>query len=141
MADKGPQTGGQEPPTTLLRETAIERNGNTIIVSTEDYVEKPDGSIVRRNRQNQHMAPDGRWLSMDEFIANSWTGLMVPKDRLASCLNPFEIHGYRLVYLGLDGIISDLGNVLCQQCVDAQKRRMLWKNVMLFGLLYNPEKF
>ena len=141
MSDETPSNRDQEPPTTLLRETAIGRNGNTIIVSTEDYAEKADGSIVRRNRKNQHMAPDGRWLIMDEFIANSWTGLMVPKDRLASCLDPFELHDYRLVYLGLDGIISDLGNVLCQQCVEAQKRRMLWKNVMLFGLLYNPDKY
>jgi len=142
MPEKKPSNGDQEPPTTLLRETAIERNGNITIVSTEGYVEKADGSIVRQNRQNQQLAADGRWLNIDEFVAYSWTGLFVPKDRLASCINPYELHDdYRLVYLGLDGIVTDLGNVLCRECVEVQERRMLWKNLMLFGLLYNPEEY
>ena len=131
----------KQPPNTLLREEIMDINGNQIIISSEAYVKRNDGSMVRQEKLNHQVAADGRWLRIDEFVAVSWTGLAVPKDNLASCLNPFERHDYRLIYVNIDGFLSDPGSVLCAECYEYQKRRLFWKKLLLFGLIYNPKEY
>ena len=139
--DKEYDRSFRQPPNTLLREEVMNLNGQDIVSWTESFVRKEDGSMVRQTRNNHQIASDGRWVRMDEFIAISWTGLAVPKDSVASCLNPFERHGHRLVYINLDSKITELGNVLCTECFERQKMRLFWKKVLFFGLIYNPKEY
>jgi hypothetical protein len=129
------------PPDTLLEERVMNINGENVVIGTEAYMEKPDGTFVRQKTTNYQIAQDGRWLPMDEYVGISWTGLTVPKDRTGHCLNPFELHDLRLVYLDIDGFVTDQGNVLCTECFEYQEKKLFWKKVLLFGLLYNPEEF
>ena len=131
----------ERPPSTMLREEVLDYDGQEVISSTEGYVRKPDGSVVRQTRLTHTLAADGRWLRASEFVALSWTGLHVPGDRVFQCLNPFEQHPSRLVYLNLDGFLTEAGNVLCRECLDTQRRRIFWKRALLFGLLYDPEEY
>jgi len=78
---------------------------------------------------------------VDEFVALSWTGLLVPYDMLASCSNPFDIHAHRLVYLDIDGFVTDFGNVLCKECLERNEKRQKLKKLMCLGLFYNPEEY
>ena len=143
MSDDGKSSlkKNEKPPTGLLREEAIDIDGAQIIISTEAYVRKPDGSVLRQKRHSHQMAADGRSLRVDEFVAVSWTALAVPQDSLGACLNPFEGHEFRPVYLNLDGYVTRRGNVLCQECFERQKRKLFWKRVLLFGLIYNPPEY
>ena len=132
---------GERAPSTHLREEVLEYAGQEVISSTEGYVTKPDGSLVRQTRLAHSLAADGRWLRASEFVAVSWTGLQVPRDRVSQCLNPFEQHPYRLVYLNLDGEVTKAGNVLCWECLETQRQRIFWKRALFFGLLYDPEEY
>jgi hypothetical protein len=130
-----------QPLSSILKEKVIGREGEEIVVSTEAYVKKDTGTWVKQTKENYRMAADGRWIRVDQFIATSWTGLEVPKDRTSCCLDPFERHDERLVYLKLDGYETKLGNVLCTECREHQKKRLFWKYVLFFGLIYDPEEF
>jgi hypothetical protein len=128
-------------PDTLLREEAMNIDGREIVSQTETRVQKEDGSWVRQNKVNYQIATDGRWLKMDEFVAISFSGQLIPRDSFASCLNPFELHEFRIVYVNIDGFITELGNVLCADCAEHQKKRLFWKRALGFGLIYNPEEY
>jgi hypothetical protein len=132
---------GERPPSTVLREEVLDYAGQEVISSTEGYVQMPDGSVIKQTRLTHSLAADGRWLRASEFVAVSWTGLQVPRDSVSQCLNPFEEHPFRLVYLNLDGYMTAAGNVLCSECIQIQRRRIFWKQALLFGLLYNPEEY
>jgi sporulation protein YlmC with PRC-barrel domain len=135
------QNFADSPLNTLLREEVMEINGQKVGIWEEANVKKDDGSWVRQKISKNKIAADGRWLRADEFVGNSWTGLEVPKDSIAPCLNPFEEHEYRLVYLNLDGVVTELKNVLCSECWERQKNRLFWRTVLLFGLIYNPKEY
>ena len=139
--DKDNQNRPDGPPSTLLGEEIIDLGGNEIVSWTEGYIKKGDDSLVRQRKLRHECAADGRWLRIDEFIAISWTGLAIPKDSIASCLNPFDRHNYRLIYLNLDGTVTELGNVLCWECWEHQEKRLFWKQLLIFGLVYNPEEY
>ena len=82
----------------------------------------------------------GRVVRADDVSGISWgTREPIPLDCIASCLNPFEFHDFKLVYLYRDGHITEKGNVLCTECLEWQRKRIFWKIILLFGLLYNPE--
>jgi len=66
---------------------------------------------------------DGRYLSPERIVGESWTGLDIPEDRFAECCNPFENHEIRAVYLGIDGTVTEDGNVLCTECYEINKHR------------------
>ena len=132
---------GDRPPSTVLREEVLDYGGQEVISSTEGYVQKPDGSLVKQTRVSHSLAADGRWLRASEFVAVSWTGIQVPRDSVSQCLNPFDQHLFRLVYLNIDGYVTEAGNVLCRDCMEIQSQRIFWKRLFLFGLLYNPEEY
>ena len=73
------------------------------------------------------------------IAGTSWTGCPIPNDHFATCCNPWEDHGYRLVYLKVDGYATELGNVLCTECYEKNKKKKRLKN--LLGLFYDPEIF
>lgn len=130
------------PPDCLLEEEIISEGGQDIVIRSEAYVQKPDGSLVRQKKVHYEMAADGRWLSPGKFVALSWTRMRIPDDRHAECMNPFMIHEQqRNVYLGIDGFLTRLGNVLCSECMELNDKRQMLKKWMVFGLLFNPEEF
>lgn len=133
--------GPNQRPSTLLGEEVFDQDGQEKVIWTEGYVRKPDGSIVKQRKLAQKMAADGRWIRADEFGGRSWSGLEVPKDRYTECADPFEWHGQRPVYLYQDGRVTKLGNVLCTECWEHQKKRLFWKYLLFFGLIYNPEEY
>jgi hypothetical protein len=137
---QSPEERKNQPPKSLLHEDVMIINGQPMIVRGEAYVDR-DGRPVKQQQTNYVVAADGRWLRPDQFCGMSWTGLPVPCDRIAICLNPFELHEYRPVYLDIDGAITELGNVLCADCIEFQKRRLFWRKVLLLGLIYNPEEY
>ena len=130
-----------DPPNTLLREEAIDRGEGQrpIITSSEDEVVGDDGKGRRRTTMFEEQAADGRWLKVDQFVAESWSGEKVPNDRLFSCLNSFGHHEYRLVYLDIDGAATGLGNILCAECLETNSHRQKARKWTLG--LYNPEEF
>jgi hypothetical protein len=82
----------------------------------------------------------GRIIPANDVSGISWgTNEPIPIDCRACCLNPFDLHDYKLVYLFRDGHVTEKGNVLCTECLEWQRKRIFWKTVLLFGLLYNPK--
>ncbi|MDZ7760030.1 MAG: hypothetical protein U5L00_07235 [Desulfovermiculus sp.] len=105
------------------------------IVGEEDQYEK--------RVKNTKLAADGRWRPVSDFTAKSWTGKDVPDDSQGICLNPFENHENRLVYLSVDGGITEKGNVLCSECFEFNRQRKEYAESYkcLWRLLWNPEEF
>ncbi|MFC1829707.1 hypothetical protein ACFL0O_08850 [Thermodesulfobacteriota bacterium] len=134
---RSPEEGEKRQPSSLLREEAIMINGRPVIISTEAYVTKEDGRLVRQKQIHYQIAADGKWRPLKEYCGFSWTGLLVPKDCMVACLNPFGIHDYRYVFVTGDGDITELGNVLCSECLEYQDKREKWKKRL--PLIYNPE--
>jgi hypothetical protein len=137
---QSPENRAKQPPKSLLTEEVMVINQQPIVFRGEAYIDR-DGRLVKQLRNNYELAADGRWLMLDQFVAISWTCLPVPHDRFAVCLNPFEHHAYRVVYLGIDGDLTDLRNVLCSECLEYQARRLFWKELLLGGLIYNPTEY
>jgi hypothetical protein len=79
----------------------------------------------------------GRYFYADMITGKSWTGHIIPMDHFASCKNPWHDHGYRIVYLKIDGHATETGNVLCSECYKKNKNRELLKKI--FGWFYSPE--
>ena len=99
-----------------------------------------DGIPVEETQELYRFDELGRTVRADDVSGISWgTKEPIPLDCRASCRNPFELHDFRLVYMGRDGDTTDKGNVLCTECLEWQRKRIFWKIVLLFGLLYNPE--
>ena len=135
---RSPEDAQKRPSDTMLREEAMIINGRPVIISTEAYVDK-DGRTIRQIQKNYQVAADGRWLPVTEFVALSWTGLLVPVDSLADCMNPYDLHGHRRVYVNQDGKVTDKGNILCDECLEHQDNLLKWRRWTL--CLYNPEIF
>ena len=83
----------------------------------------------------------GRVIRNDDVAGWSWTGLPIPQDCIARCLNPWKEHSHRLVFLEIDGFVTESGNVLCSECNEMQENKLKWKKWLLGGLLYNPKEF
>ena len=131
----------KRPPSTTLREEVMDIGGREIVTETEAYIKKADGSLVRQRVTKYEMAAEGRWVKVSDYGALSYSGYPVPRDSLAECLNPFDKHDLRLVYINLDGFVSERGNVLCADCLKVQRNRLLWKEILFFGLIYNPQEY
>ena len=99
-----------------------------------------NGTPVEETQELYRVDALGRIVPAGDVSGVSWgTGEAIPSDCRACCLNPFEFHDFRLVHLYRDGHITTKGNILCTECWDWQKKRIFWKTILLFGLLYNPE--
>ena len=111
-------------------------NTDDIDVKSNTWDEDIETTVI-----NHRIAADGRRLPVDAFTAKSWTGLQIPSDKSASCLNPFDLHGFRRVYLEIDGKTTELGNTLCTECLAYYKAQIDFSNSIkcLWGLLYKPE--
>ena len=110
----------QQPPSNLLRETVKVVDGRCTVISTEDYVKGTDGYTKRQTKEFYQLAADGRELPVSEFVAISWTGLPIPRDRyVGPCHDPFKRHEneIRPVYDKVDGIVTYLGGVFCGHCL------------------------
>ena len=99
-----------------------------------------NGISVEETQELYRFDELGRLVRADDVSGISWgTREAIPLDCRAYCLDPFELHDFKLVYLYRDGHITEKGNVLCTECLEWQRKRIFWKTVLLFGLLYNPE--
>ena len=79
----------------------------------------------------------GRYINPDMIVGISWQGHQIPSDHLASCANPYDDHGYRLVFLHIDGSVTEKGNVLCSDCYKKNEKKQKFKK--WFKWIYNPE--
>ena len=129
-------TNQDQAPDTLLKEKVKNINGQDIIVTTEIYIKNPDGSYKRQIKDHYLLAADGRWLRPDDFVGFSWTKTPTPKDKLTECMDPFGLHSgeLRCVYVGIDGFVTRLGNVLCLECLDYNIKRQNWKRWLFWGI-------
>jgi hypothetical protein len=101
---------------TLQRLETIVINGKRIPLNRVGYEYDAQGNIIEVAETFMITVADGRVVLPTDIGGESWTGLPVPRDRLGECLNPFGNHQVRCVYLGIDGVITDLGNILCDEC-------------------------
>jgi hypothetical protein len=128
-------------PGAQRRAKAMTLDGQQIVESQEDSLVGDDGVIQDISSTHYQTAHDGRRLKVDQYVATSWSGIPTPSDRLYTCLNPFGHHEYRAVYLEIDGLTTVLGNVLCTECFEVNKKRQNpWIRIVTLGI-YNPEEF
>lgn len=127
------------PPGTLTKAKVMNVDGEPIIETREAFTIDDNGVLHETDSTHYTMSHDGRRMKVGDLIAVSWTGVQIPEDRLYSCLNPFGHHDYRLVYLEIDGFATDLGNILCTECLEANGRRQTLR-LLTLGI-YNPEEF
>lgn len=120
----------------------INKEGEEVEVISRRTVAKGD-DLYEKEVKHKKLAADGRLLPVSDFTAESWTGKDVPEDRQSICLNPFEQHDTRLVYLGVDGGTTEKGNVLCSECFEFNRQRKEYAESFrcLWRLLWNPEEF
>ena len=123
---------------TLQRRQVLNVNGQRIMISQTGYEYDANGQPIEINEVQTITAADGRILPPTDFGGISWTGLVVPHDRFAECLNPFGNHLHRAVYLGIDGLVTELGNVLCNECADFNYQRIRKALQIHMRLFVNP---
>lgn len=123
---------------TLQRKQVINVNGQRIPISQTVYEDDANGQPIKVNEVQTITAADGRILPPTDFSGFSWTGLVVPHDRWAECLDPFGHHIHRAVYLGIDGLVTELGNVLCNECADFNYQRIRKALQIHMRLFVNP---
>ena len=123
---------------TFQRKQVINVNGQRIPISQTGYELDSNGQPIEVNEVQTITAADGRILTPTDFGGISWTGLAVPSDRFAECLNPFGHHDHRPVYLGIDGLVTELGNVLCNECADFNYQRIRKALQIHMRLFVNP---
>lgn len=114
-------------------------NGQEFVISITYLQKDQQGQWEKVTIELPITDASGRFISPETIVGVSWTGLGIPFDHFAACLNPWKDHGYRLVYLNIDGFISKEGKALCTDCNEKNdKKRKLKK--YLFGL-YRPDIF
>lgn len=129
------------PPGTWSTKKVRDVDGQPITETEEGFTVGKDGVLHETESTHYQTGHDGRRLRVDQYVATSWTGIPTPQERLYSCLNPFGHHDYRPVCLEIDGHITTLGNVLCDECFEVNKKRQkLWIKIVTLGL-YNAEEF
>jgi hypothetical protein len=129
------------PPGTKTTAKVMTVDGKPITETEEGFIVGRDGVLHETESTHYQTGHDGRRLRMDQYVAESWNGIPTPQERLYSCLNPFGHHEYRPVCLEIDGLITTLGNVLCDECFEVNKKRQkLWIKIATLGL-YNAEEF
>lgn len=137
--DDDHKNDGSIPPHGLNTVRIINIDGVDIQVSSEVNVENPDGTISVTATEPKYLAADQRVLSPDDFVAVSWKGICIPKDRYAICDNPWKLHQQeRNIYLGIDGWFIQPCYFLCSECLEIWEKRVKWRKV-LGPLMYKDE--
>ena len=85
----------------------------------------------------------GREVRNDDIVGFSWTGIPIPHDMHAWCLNPFDLHEGRQIFITIDGVFTDKFNFLCLDCMkinDDKTRRIihLLTRICTFGIFNYP---
>lgn len=128
----------RERPFTLQRKQTVVINGQPVPLSKTAYEKDGNGEYIEVSEVQTITAADGRILTPTDFGGISWTGLPVPRDRMGECLNPFGHHQHRPVYLGIDSLVTELGNVLCNECVEHNYNRYKKARRWYLRLFLNP---
>jgi len=130
----------QNIPNSKTNRRTIHVLSNGMEFTTQELltVQNPEtGEWVRLTRKNYLVDASGRFTPTENIVGISWTGLLVPEDHFCVCINPWENHGYRVVYLGVDGFITELGNILCAECFKKNEAKIKL-TCLLTKWIYNP---
>lgn len=138
---KPPEDTENRPQSTLIEKRFIHfPNGQKFIAEDTTLQKNPiTGQWEKIINEIPIIDSSGRYIPPDKIAGKSWKGHDIPLDHFATCLNPWEDHGYRLVYLKEDGRATDSGNVLCEECYEKNKKKQRLKNWL--GWFYDPEIF
>ena len=93
------------PQSTLIEKRIIHLPNGQEHVAEDTILQKNEITGQWEKIINELPIPDssGRYFFADMIAGTSWTGCPIPNDHFATCCNPWEDHGYRLVYLKVDG--------------------------------------
>jgi len=128
------------PPKAIPEKRTISfQDGEEITISSTALRKNKQGEWEKVITEIPMQDASGRFVSPETIVACSWTGLTIPSDHFTACLNPWGDHGYRLVYLNIDGFLTDLGNILCTACFAKNKKKRKLKKYLSW--FYNPEIF
>ena len=108
-----------------------------------NFVDEDTGVMTRETRESKRFDAVGRKVSNNDIVAVSWSDQThIPADRHGTCCNPYDLHdGERQVFLGYDGMMTELGNVLCSECLEYHGRRLrLARWIGLGGLLWKVDE-
>jgi len=117
----------------------------TLVGSNEvlNYMDKTTGVMTREEREQKRFDALGRKVDNNDIVAVSWRdGTHIPADRYGICINPYGFHDKeRQVFIGYDGIKTELENVLCSECAEHYAKRVrLCRWIGLGGLLWKVEE-
>lgn len=138
---KPPEETENRPKGTLINKTVIRLpNGEEHLIKDTIYQQnKATGHWDRITMEIPITDASGRLISADMIVGTSWTDRLIPVDHFAACKNPWEDHDYRLVYLKIDGFATKLGNVLCTECYEKNKKKLRLRKWL--ACFYAPEVF
>ncbi len=137
---KRPEKIANRPESTLItREIISLPNGEEHISKKISFKKNESGHWEKITKILPIPDSSGRYFYADMIAGISWTRYPIPIDHFAACKNPWEDHGYRLVYLKIDGYATELGNVLCSECYKKNTKRETLKKWI--GWVYQPEIF
>ena len=136
---KPPEKTKNRPESTLINTEIIRLPNGEECISKKTVLKKNQDTGNWEKETKLMPIPDssGRYIYMDIISGKSWTDLLIPNDHFAACRNPWEDHDYRLVYLKKDGHVTELGNVLCSECYEKNKKKEKLKKWI--GWIYQPE--
>lgn len=108
--------------------------------SSRETIKNVGGEPIKVIQSLFTIDPLGRKVPLNYMSGISWSGYPVPSDRFGSCLNPFKRHAeHRAICLGIDGEVTEKGNMLCTDCIEWQDKQILLSRLLLFGLIWRPQ--
>ena len=133
-----PEETEKRPESTLIKKEIIRLpNGQEHITKKVEFKKNESGHWEKITKVLPIPDSSGRYFYADMIAGISWSGHPIPIDHFASCKNPWEDHGYRLIYMKIDGFATEFGNVLCSECYKKNQKKDRLKK--WFGWLYQTE--
>jgi hypothetical protein len=138
---KPPEKTDNRAQSTLIEKRVIHLPNGQEHVAEDTTLQKNEntGQWEKITKEMPITDASGRYIPPDKIAGKSWKRNDIPTDHFVTCLNPWEDHGYRLVYLKVDGNATESGNVLCKECYEKNKKKQQLKKWL--GWFYDPETF
>ena len=136
---QSPESARDRPEQTSNQDIYINIDGKRHPIQESGYITGSDGRKRKISEQHLTQALDGRILSPSKLTVTSWTGKPTPQDMAAPCKDPFNHHSHRMVYISIDGFLTDLGNVLCNECAEYNYQRYQKARRWYMRFFVNPE--
>lgn len=126
-----------DPSDGKVTQTVVEGN------EVHNYYDEDTGVMTRREIEQKRFDAVGRKVDSNDIAAQSWKDKThIPADRHGICINFYGIHDEeRQVFIGYDGVKTELENVLCSECAEHYAKRVnLCRWIGLGGLLWKVEE-